>query len=444
MKKIIILLVFSLSIFAFFKDVQALDLSDSGVFAITGVQDGVEYTDDLYIEITGGEYKFDGEIQTSEILFVNTIGYHTLELLEFGETTEVINFTILPRFTKEIDGLSFENKLSLELQNVGSIIVNDSLIENGTEFSIIGYYNMEVQGVNGYIKDYTFSILSSVLEFVDGNDYRYDVRFNTNTFYAVYINDIKQYGIVNLDRIGTYEVKVLGVNGYFKSFKFNIVLNNSYLIDESIYENYIRVDKMEATDLYIDNMKIENSISFISTIGNHEIRYEGKNGYEEIYNVTLSEGNINIFPEYAEKFSLKFDGYTAKLNGKKYTSEDIVTSAGYYTLDISGVNGYTNQYKFVILGNVDLVDNSLSFQAIQLDFEFKHIFVNGEPVEDYRITETGIYDIVLMGENGFTRSYEIEYVNNHIALSNGVTTVSFVFVGGLLITYALLAWRRFK
>jgi hypothetical protein len=433
--------------FCFFSSVEELKANDitshSSAVAI-GIMDGGEYQDDITVLTTGTDKVVLNGMEVTQGFVINEIGYHTMELYLDDVLLETINFTIIPRFTEDLDGTHHFDKVNILLENKGTLYVNNRLKEIGERFTDIGYYNVRVEGINGYEVEYNFLLENYKLFVIDGTEYTFDVVIDVSDYYAVYMYNMNQNTDVRLGVFGNYEVRVLGLNGFYKTYTFSIGPNFNNYRDGGVYEvDFIRVDKSEAQTLYIDNVKY-TGIRHLTEVGNHQIRFTGLNGYEKIYNITIKEKDLGIDNKIFETFSHKFKGYDVYLNGKEYKTGEEIKQIGYYTVTIKGVNGYVNEYEILVRSETELPEGETN-KAFNLYTEYKTVLVNGGKVHDgYRITETGDYLIELYGEKGYKESYQFSYVNEHEDMASELYYVAGILGFFVLTTYGVLAWRKFK
>lgn len=446
MKKILLTIVLSLFLLSYSNELNANDiLHDINQASAVGIEEGGEYEEDITLLLVEAEKAYLNGVEVEVGFVINQIGNHVLELYNGVTLVETINFTITPRFDENIDNELFFNKVILNLENSGKLIVNNREKENNVSFTKVGYYNVTVEGVNGYTKDYSFTLEDYKLHTVNGTDYKYDVLVNVDSYYAVYIDNVKQTEDIAFTKYGTFEVKVLGVNGFYEIYKFNIVPNFRNIEDGGTYIRSIRVDQGEAEELYIDGIKVSN-IRHISKIGNHEIKYIGQNGYEKIYNITVKEDDLGINGNVYEELTVGLRGVTATLNGLPYSSRQLITQIGYHTLTVYGVNGYTNEYNFFVWQETPMPEEgSRIIDAFNLYTNYKRMYVNGAPVRNgYRFTETGEYEVLLWGEGDYTETYTFTYENEHVYMAKDMYYALAGFGGLTVLLYGALMWRRFK
>ena len=443
MRKLLLTIVISLGFITSLPQVLADDTANIGAPNLIGIRDGDEFDNDVTVLVTGAEVIMLNGAEISQGFVINEIGNHTIELLNGGVVEKTIHFTITPRFTEDFDGVTHLDKVFITLENRGTLFVNNREVVNGEAYTDIGYYNIRVEGINDYVMEYTFTLENSKLSLVDGTEYTFDVLIDVDDYLAVYMYNSKQKDDIALREYGYYEVKVLGLNNFLKTYKFTIGPNFNNLRDGGVYTGFVRVDESEAQSMYIDGNKI-TGVRHITTIGNHTVIYQGLNGYVKTYNITIKESDLGIDGKTFDEFKLTFKGVTVDLNDKKYKSGDIVDKIGYYTVRVNGVNGYFNEYDIFVYSETTLPEEETN-QAFNLFTKYETVYVNGAKVIDgYRITETGEYDVLLWGEGNYTEHYTFTYTNEHVQKANDMYYVAGTFGVFVVITYAGLLWRRFK
>lgn len=443
MKKILLTIAISLAFITSFNEVSGYDANSYAVANLIGIEDGGEYDYDITVLVEDTEtIMLDGvEIQNGDI--INKIGIHTIELINGGIVDSTITFTVLPRFSQRIDGEIIKDRLILTLENEGLINVNGEDVDNGVILEKIGNYVVTVTGVNDYSIEYSFTIESAVLNYLEGRTYPFGVYLKEEYFSGIYLYSIFHEDGLSLTKYGTYSVTVLGLNDYQKTYNFNLGIDSKYLQEGKAFEGSIRIDQSHADKVFVNDVEVED-IFYITKVGNYEIRYEGLYGYVKIYNVTLKEEDLGIDGLKYETFKLKYSDYKLYLNGELYKSEDSITSIGHYKVRLEGINDYVSFYNITIFRNSILPNDETINEAITLNMDFRRIYVNGQPEENYRITESGDYKIVLAGAGNYIEVYEFTYINEHVDIARDIYYALIPFGGLVVIIYGALLWRRFK
>jgi hypothetical protein len=446
MKKLILVIVGMFIVFGYGTEVMGADF-DQLAYTVEGVTDGDEFTDD--VEIHFGDidsYVLNGEsvdVYGNATISINEVGYYTLDVYADGSLQESYSFTVHPRLLREFDGMEFNDFVVAYVDNVADIYVNGELVTNGEKLSVIGNYEMEIRGVNGYSAFYSFKIHYSVLEFAQDLGLSRPLSVDVDKFVAVYLFKEIQHEDFKLELFGHYELKVFGINGYYKNYSFNYEAKVTSLVDDGIYQGFIKIKKSDAVRLYIDG-EIVTGDRYLSEIGHHEIRYTGVNGYERTYNITIIEDDLEIDGKVYTSFRLVFTKFDLYIDGEKYTSGSTVYTVGYHTVTVKGSNGYVHDYHITIYDTPDMPQQGDTNEAFNIVSNYERVYVNGALVENYRVTETGEYEIVFWGEGGLTETYYYNYTNDHVEDARLMT----YGVGGLalmtLVSYVFVLIRRFR
>lgn len=445
MKKLLLLvaLVFSSiysinTVYGFEEQINQID--------VFGVEQDGEYTEDIVITFDSGTATIDGLLIESGYV-CNKIGYHTLIIEENGVEEVNLTFTILPRINIE-QNESYLNEVTINLENEGTMTQGYHPLENMTTFNEIGKYSILITGSNDFEMVYDFTVDSALLEYASDHPYYGELTINIDDFAAVYINHIKQTENITYKEMGIYTIKVLGKNSYLKTYDLTVGLTQSNIRDGGVYDSGLIIDGGNSTKWKIGTTTKDPDFDteYLTTIGNHTVIFYGNNDYTVEYSITITEGNIGLFngKEYYESFYMEFTGYKVHLNDVKYLTKTTKEGAGYYTVTISGVNGYTNEYDIFIDAATPFEDTNKITESVTLDQAYDKIYVNGQEVEDYHFFETGVYRVVFEGEGDYIKGYTIEYINQHTFVSEYVTYGVFGFAGFTVILYGFLGWRRFK
>ncbi len=452
MKKILLMIVFSLSLILGTQSVSAFDDTSISAVEVFGVVEGGEYTDDLIITITGGTATLNGEEYISGSV-IDEIGHHTLVLYELGVEQETIHFTILPRFTNELESIVYDS-LKIELENVGIINVNGRNVDVETSHHMVGDYDITISGIGGYEITYQVTLKDSLVEYIKDHPMYSDFTIDISKYVAVYYENAKLTEDIEFTEIGHYTIRVLHKDGTGETIDFTYAHSTSRFVDGGVYPNSLLLQKDNAVKWYINSIqqKGEMGSTFLTRIGKHTITFIGNNGYQKKYTVTITEGDIGLFDGkiYVDFFELDFTGYKVTLNGINYKSGVQKSGGGNYQVKIKGANGYENFYEIFIHEEVPFEDTSslespqVITESITLDQDFYKIYVNGKEEKNFRFSASGEYRIVYLGAGGYIDAYTVQYENEHQEV-NGMLFYGVFGMAGLVgITYLFLGWRRFR
>lgn len=452
MKKTLLMIVFSLSLFLWLTPVSGQDVSEIMAVEVIGVVDGEEYTEDLILTITGGTAQLDGVEYISGSV-INEVGHHTLVLFELGVEIETIHFTIVPRFTNELDPMHYDF-FTVSLENEAIIEVNGRIVDAETSFHIVGDYDITIRGTGGYESTYQVELLYSLIEYIKENPVYSDFTIDISKYVAVYYENLKATEDLEFTELGDYTIRVLYMDGTSETIDFTYAHATSRFINGGVYPNSLLMEKDSAVKWYINNneQKSEMGSMFLTIVGTHTITFEGNNGYRKQYTVTITEGDIGlkdgmVFDDF---FKLEYSGFKVTLNGINYKSNVEKSGGGNYLVKIKGVNGYEHYYTIFINEEIPFQQQSLLdppevlTESITLNQDFQKIYVNGKKVEDFRFSESGEYRIVYLGAGGYIDAYTVIYENQHEDV-NATLFLGVVGIASLVgITYLFLGWRRFR
>ena len=452
MKKILLMIVFSLSLILGVQSVSAFDDVDIAAVEVLGVVEGGEYTDDLILTITGGTATLNGVEYISGTV-INEIGYHTLVLYELGVETETINFTILPRFTNELEEVVYDS-LIIELENEGIITVNGRTVDVDISHHLVGDYDITINGIGGFETSYQVTLKDSLMEYIKVNPMYSDFTIDISKYIAVYYENAKLTEDIEFTELGNYTVRLLYKDGTSEKIDFTYAHSTSRFVDGGVYPNSLLLQKDNATKWYINSseQKGEMGSRFLTSVGKHKITFYGNNGYKREYWVTITEGDIGLYDGkiYVDFFKLDYSGFKVTLNGVNYKSGVEKTGGGYYQVKIKGANGYENYYQIFIHEEVPFEDVSslespqVISESITLDQDFYKIYVNGKEEDNFRFSTSGEYRIVYLGAGGYIDAYTVIYENQHQEV-NGMLFYGVFGLAGLVgITYLFLGWRRYR
>jgi len=454
MKKILLTMIFSLSLFFGQNAVSGFDLTEGAVqdLDVIDVIEGGEYIDDLTITIPGTA-TLNGEVYESGTI-INEIGYHELVLYELGVEIDTIHFTILPRFTTQMDNRIVTDSLDIQLENVGIIAINHQTVENNSTYRYAGEHILTVHGLKGYQMSYSVRVLDSKIEYLKENEMYTDFVIDISKYLEVYYEDELVEENLSFTEIGHYSITVLYSNRLEETIEFTYGHMTNRFVNGGVYPNSLLMQKDSAERWYVDNSEQKNGLNslVLTVVGKHTITFYGKNDYTKAYTVTISEGDIGIedgmvFDHY---FQMEYSGFNVALNGVNYKSDYKKSGGGNYVLKVKGTYGYENYYNIFIKETVPFekrssLDPIQNFnESITLDQDFNKIYVNGKEVENYRFSESGEYRIVYLGAGGYIDAYTISYTNYHENVNKALFGAVIGITSLVGVTYIFLAWRKFK
>ncbi len=307
--------------------------------------------------------------------------YHAYVIDEFGFYRSYV-FTIESSYLNGIDGTELTDSITFEIVKMYKVYVNGNRIDDYTiELSTYGNYIVDIYGINGYHRQYQFTLVMDESSFQDGSVFTTTFTVHKGLSYEMYVDEeeVLKSKIINV--IGYHTILVVGVNGYEKEY--------TILITEPVQ-------------------------------------------------------TINPFIP-VEEFSVKLADVDMTLNGKEYISETKITTVGDYEFIIKGVNGYESSYYFFIRTDFDLEGEYELEYAKTLSYPVKEIYVNRKLVDDgYRIDKTGHYFIELVGEGGYETNYYVIFNNANDDIAPVLNYASISLGSIVIILYSFVLWRRFR
>lgn len=373
------------------------------------VVNGQTYTHSVIPAVSKGELTLNGEEYISGTV-LNVSGDYKLQIIGENGYLETINFTLKTGANTE-DGTIYINEHTLHF--IGEATLNGEVVLPGTLLNEVGNYYLElVDGSNTY-----------TYNFVIEPDYSIFVNEIINEFTLEYINanvklNEESYTSNTLvSEVGKYVLKVDGVNGYSKTFNFDI---NAY---SNIKNNDEFIDSVEVEviggSVKIDDVEYTEKVT-IDTIGNHTITITGINGYSKTINFVINPSitAVEEFGYYFNSITPIINSDNITLNGNEYLSGNEITEEGIYSLVITGLNGYEKTINFIILPTDfpvkpnEYYDNAISINSCDAEIEIDDsIYTLGQ-----EITEYGIHEIKLKYNGGYSyySFYVLPYVEGVI------------------------------
>lgn len=365
------------------------------------VVNGQTYTHSVIPALSKGKLTLNGEEYVSGTV-LNVSGVYKLQIIGENGYLETINFTLKTGANIE-DGATYINEHTLHF--IGEATLNGEVVLPGTLLNEVGNYYLElVDGSNTYTYNFVIEPDYSIFENEIINEFTLEY-INAN----VKLNDESYTSNTLVSEVGKYVLKVDGVNGYSKSFNFDI---NAY---SNIKNNDEFIDSVEVEviggSVKIDDVEYTEKVT-IDTIGNHIITITGLNGYSKTINFIINPSitGVEEFGYYFNSITPIINSDNITLNGNEYLSGNEIIEEGIYSLVITGLNGYEKIINFIILPTDfsvkpnEYYDNAISINSCDAEIEIDDsIYTLGQ-----EITEYGIHEIKLKYNGGY--SYYSFYV----------------------------------
>lgn len=388
-------------------------------FCIIPIVEGVE-SDNIYkgtvtfTILLGNDITVDGKTYSNQCT-ITEVGNHTLTIYGTNGYVYTYEFTVIEDIS--IDDTYYTNGVRIyfehEIENENlSITLDGVVITNNYECNILGTHKLIVYGVNGYINSYEFTINPSIKGIENNGEYQTSVSWIIGGNATIEVDGKEFNSEDSYSDVGNHTMRIYTDYGYEKEIRFTILPKINGVKDGEVY-NSARTISVLGCKLSLNGKTVNNSIT-VTDIGYHQLVISGSNGFVQIINFTITEKEMP-FENNGEYFKVVIKGIgncELLLNGNKIENNTEVVEPGKHILVIIGVNGYSNEYTFIINFKISLIDNVIETNGGQ-------IFVNGIEVEQgYRIKTIGNNKITLLGVNGYTEEKDY-FIKENIKVSDG-------------------------
>lgn len=334
------------------------------------VQNNAVYNESIIPIVSKGTLLLNGEEFISGTV-INASGNYELKIIGKNGYYQSIKFTLISGANVK-DGEIYKNNITLQF--VGTATLNGESINPNTLINKVGNYELVIND-GDTILIYNFVIEPDYSVF---NQYNYlNVSFELENCDLTLSGEVIE-GYTSINKVGTYQLVVSGINGYSKIIIFdvlpelNVENNAKYPISKEviIYGGRATVDGQE----YIESI-------VISEIGSHTIEVTGENGYklDISFDIVPNVLNIENGGVYFGGVTPIINGGTITLNGESFISETEILDVGVYTILVEGENGYELEINFIILpSNFQVKPNEFYFENIIIDYDSCDVKIDGE------------------------------------------------------------------
>jgi hypothetical protein len=394
-----------------------------GVMPITSITPEVYDCKDAYIEL------FDGSTQT-----IKKIGLDPFNITIEDGTQRFINDVVC--LDEEIILYGYSHKSGNDTYYDGFFTVLD-LDGNIIHEEMIEYGMLE-EVHDMFIVDQMYVFF--VRQLVENEQW----DFNRDLFVAYDVN-YELYGDVSVDQ----EVKNIGFHNDLILLDFNYDTEYEYgitgsleLIDENqifdLQSSYTgEVDLKFINDATLNGDIVSNGIT-VDYPGNYEFVYN-----DQIYYFMIApsiEGIVDM-GIYTDPVEITYSSGKGMLNGELFASGETVSEPGNYVLSVSGVGGYSKEYSFVIVPEVDgVIDGQMYHDVFTITFEGDGYLNNNLVTSPVVITQEGDYILQVKGVNGYQDSYQfgLYYSDDGIGFDDVIKNIDifimvFVAIVGIVI-----------
>lgn len=159
----------------------------------------------------------------SEVVFgyfeIDYPGHYVIELRD-----ENVHFTVDPVISGVTDEGVYNGSVKIDVSS-GYILKNGQVFSLDSHIDAPGYYDITVEGLNGYEKTISFTITSNIDGIFDGQTYQ-DERILTFKGEGYLNNRLIASGLV-IDEAGEYNLRIIGENGYVEQHHFKIEFSDN-------------------------------------------------------------------------------------------------------------------------------------------------------------------------------------------------------------------------
>ncbi|MGM0435859.1 MAG: hypothetical protein ACQEQA_02280 [Bacillota bacterium] len=164
---------------------------------------------------------------------------------------------------------------------------------------------------------------------------------------------------------------------------------------------------------------------------------------EMVYTLNPLIEGVTLFEERKAPLTVAISGGRTWLNDELYVSESLIDMPGYHTLRIEGANGYELRRSFTLTSGLEgVLDGETYHEKIPLFFSGNGLLNGTEIQSGHVIDESGEYDLVIDGYEGYSETYSFE-VNlgeetpgfDEVKLEIGIVAGAFLFTGGGFLIY---------
>lgn len=382
--------------------------------------------------INNGTLYLDGNAFSSGNT-IYQVGHHTIKIVGVNGYESEIHFTVTETINNLENGKEYTGSVYPSVSNA-TLYLDGKNYSSGNYIYDVGYHTLTVEGTNGYISEYQFTILPSVGGAKADTEY-----YPGNTYVSCSYATIKLNGEIwssgsYVYNVGYYTVEILGTNDYVYTYEFTIIPSISGAQDGGEYSSSTHVSCSYAT-LKLNGNNYSSG-STIYDIGYHEVEIIGVGGYTKTIRFTrtpstsVSDGTeINYSKSVSFEYLSNFTNTVVKLDGEILTGSKTVYAIGHHVLTIEGVNDYYEERRFTIKANWSGVSNGASYtsqngtylrlrsssssSSVLSEERYEKILLDGQPFTNNTYCYTiGNHKFEIYGANGYVET--IEFVINPV------------------------------
>ncbi|MBQ9448466.1 MAG: hypothetical protein IJU60_01160 [Acholeplasmatales bacterium] len=329
--------------------------------------------------------------------------------VEVGEIKPLYNNVFTPAISKALKS---------------NITLNDLPYQNGNKIEETGNYKLVISGVNGYKKEYEFSLEPTIGEIkpvyteaftpVISLDLKCDLLLNGNNY--------QNNTLIN--KVGNYKLEING-NNYHKEYEFVVKENLSYkyngdtkpLINNLVLDDYIEIINNNTLEFSSTlNNEDVNNLNIINDLGNNVIVINGVGGYVSTYEIKLVEKLNFVNKNRYEEKDLFVPALTNNLQAEVLVDgnlNDTLKGFGKHLIKINGINGYTSDYELYVELDTNITNKATYNKSVTINMNSIFTVDGIECNADYLLDIVGNHTIKAQGLNGEEKTFDIlvsEYV----------------------------------
>lgn len=390
---------------------------------VSGVENGKEYTGEVKPEIEWNNLLLNGKTYVSGTPIVE-VGYYVLTVANLNGYNYEIEFTIKEVWENIEENGIYEYSIAPRTKNYKTLYLDGNYFSNGSTVYEVGYHIVKIEGVNGYVNEIPFTVTERISNLENEKEYTGSI-YPTVSSAKLYLDGEMYSSGAQIYKVGYHTLLVKGVNGYEKEYKFTILPTVSGAKEEKEYSsgtsiscNYATI-KLDGED-WSSGSRVYNvghhTVEILGTNGYvHTYNFTIIPSYSGIEDGAETTSYVCFYCDYA----------TLKLNGESYSSGAYIYDLGNHEVEILGTNGYSKKVYFTKKESINITDGYESSSSISLSIDhisnFRTTIVS---IDDDRIySNTTIYDIgyhevEIIGVGGYTKAIRFTRTPN-TSISDG-------------------------
>lgn len=370
-----------------------------------------------------GEYEYSVVPKTSNgTLYLNgssftsgntiyTVGHHTIKIVGVNGYENTIEFTVTERITNLVKDGEFTGAIKPTFSNITAAYLDGQAYSSGTNIRNVGYHTLKIEGMNGYVSEYQFTILPTISGAQADTIYYPGNTYVSCSYATIKLNGESYSSGSTIYKVGYHTVEIIGTNGYSYTYGFTVLPSYSGIANGDVKTDIARFYCDYATLLL--NGEAYSSGAYIYDIGYHTIEIVGVGGYSEniqftrIESTSITDGEIvSHSKSVSVNYLSNFKNTVVTYDGKVLTSSKTEQNLGYHILTIEGVNGYKVEKTFTIKANWTGVGQDKQYNSTSGTY-LKLINSNSNV-----LSET-YYEKILIDGQAYTNNTYFYAVGNH-------------------------------